>query len=108
MEVDIILDSSTINSGAIASTSNNSTRKETAPIPHGIDKSLLIPPPGYSLVIPPSARFDGGLFSKVYTEDIKNSLKNKNPYKHREVYQNAVLYCVRIYICMSATLERKN
>ena len=84
MEVESLFDSSTINSGTIASICNNNSRQDTAPTQHGIGKRLPISPPGCSLVILPRARIARGSFSKVNTEDIKNLLQNKKkPYNHR-------------------------
>ena len=108
LEVDSLLDSSTINSGAIVSTSNNSTRKETAPTPHGIGKSLPVPPPGCSLVIPPSAQIAGGSFSKVCIEDIKNSLQYKKPLQpQRGLSKCSALLCPNLYLYEHYTRDEK-
>ena len=108
MFLDSQSDSSTINSAAAASRITNTTRKETDSTQQSIGKALPKPPPGHTLVIPPSARIAGGSFSKIYTEDIRNSLQNKKTLQpQKSLSKCSALLCPNLYLYEHYTLGEK-
>ena len=108
MFLDSQYDSSTINSAAAASRITNTTRKETDSTQQSIGKALPKPPPGRTLVIPPSARIAGGSFSKIYTEDIRKSLQNKKTLRpQKSLSKCSALLCPNLYLYEHYTLGEK-
>ena len=74
-----------------------------------IGKQLLpVPPPGATLVIPPSATAAGGSQSKVYLPELRKLVPENETYKPQQgLSQKSALLCPKIYLCNHYTVDEK-
>ena len=67
-----------------------------------------MPPPGATLVIPPSATAAGGSVSKIFSEKIQKMYPNKRNLKDKKDLSNCSgLFCPNIYLYQHYTVNEK-
>ena len=71
-------------------------------------EKVLVPPPGATLVIPPSAKAAGGSVSEIYMDQIQMMYPNKRDLKDQKGLSNCSgLFCPNIYLYQHYTVNEK-
>ena len=71
-------------------------------------QKVLVPPPGATLVIPPSATADGGSVPKIFSEQIQKMYPNRRNLKDQKGLSNCSgLFCPNIYLHQHYTVNKK-